>query len=174
MICDGKHPGLSPARRRVLPRAWASVEKGSRYSGVGCPSLLSPARSGTRLAIGLLLPVELEPRFPLCLVLGVGNERIRLGLPFPCRVEVARLGVGRGQGGEKRGVLPSGQLARLRGRLDGFLAVAVFLDGTGGPDPSPMVIGGRIVRIDANGFTEIGDGLAVCVQGLPGETAAVV
>ena len=104
-------------------------------------------------------------------VLGSGIEDVRPGLPLDRRIEVAGLGMGRGEGRQVRGVLPGRELTRRGGRLDGLPAVAKCPVGASGAEPGEAVEGEGLLGVELDGGFEVGDGLGVRPQGLPGEAA---
>ena len=69
-----------------------------------------------------------------------------LFLVFHRLFEVARFGERSRQGIDVLPLLPVRQLARIRGSLNGFLAVAHAGDGAGGAQPCHIVVGPRIPR----------------------------
>src|SRR6266581_7055816 len=72
-----------------------------------------------------------------------------LFLVFHRLFEVARFGERSRQGIDVLPLPPVRQLARTRGSLNGFLAVAHAGDGAGGAQPCHIVVGPRIPRIES-------------------------
>ena len=97
-------------------------------------------------AIGLLCPVELQPGACLLPVLFVFEEGQGGLLPLDGGVEVAGLGGCGGQGVERLGGFPVGQLAGAAGGLDGLAAVYRLYDRIWRPDPKNPPVTTELLR----------------------------
>ncbi len=140
----------------------------------GACAMQSLRALGFLLTIGLLRLIELEPRAVFGLLVGIGFQRHRLGLPFQGGAEVAGLGVGGGEGVDQSGLFPAGDLARLGGRGDGLGPIAIAGDRTGRAEPGAAVEGIRVLGIELDGFVEVGDRLVVLLFPGVGQAAAAI
>ena len=90
------------------------------------------------------------------------------GLPGDRIEEVARLGVGGGEGPQVIGIFPVGEDAGAGCLGDGLGPGAELLVGAGRPDPGPAVVRRRVVGRPLENPVEVFQGVFVLAQCRPG------
>ena len=86
--------------------------------------------------------------------IGTGTKSNRFLLPFDSRLEVARLGIRRRDGIDVGEVIPIRQVTRLGRVLNGKFAITDRTVGTGGENPSLVVVQKRTVRLEFQIFVD--------------------